>query len=357
VRTVHAVVPEDIDDPRRPSGGNAYDRRLLRELGGLRWRVHEHRARGDWPDADGVARARLAETLADVPSGRTVLVDGLIASAVPEVLAPEADRLRIVVLLHVPMPALRPTDRTAARRERCALNAAAAVVTTSTWTRQTVLRRYGHDPDRVFVATPGVDLGPLATGSDDGGRLLCVGAVTAEKGHDVLIAALARVRDLDWSLLCVGPVGRDPGFVAGLEQQLHAEGLQDRVSLAGPRGHDEVRAAYAVADLLLAPSRVESYGMAVTEGLAHGLPVLVSDVGGLAEAVGRTLDGRVPGALVPPADPDALAGTLRRWLTDPAWRHDLRAAALARGGTLPGWQRTGRKVSWVLEHVLDGAVR
>jgi glycosyltransferase involved in cell wall biosynthesis len=357
VRTVHAVVPDDVDDPRRPSGGNAYDRRLLRELGGLRWCVREHRARGAWPDAEGLDRARLAETLAEVPSGRTVLVDGLVASSVPEVLAPERDRLRLVVLLHVPLPALRPGDGTAARRERCALAAAAAVVTTSAWTRRHVLRRYGHDPDRVFVAEPGVDLGTPATGSEDGGRLLCVGAVTPEKGHDVLLAALAEVRDLDWSVLCIGPVGRDPGFVARLEQRLHAEGLQDRVSLAGPRAHDEVRAACTVADLLVAPSRVESYGMAVSEALAHGLPVVASAVGGLPDTVGRSGDGRVPGALVPPADPGALAEALRRWLTDPGWRRQLRAAALERGARLTGWQRTGRQVSWVLEHVLDGAVR
>jgi glycosyltransferase involved in cell wall biosynthesis len=112
-----------------------------------------------------------------------------------------------------------------------------------------------------------------------------------------------------------------------------------------------------MADLLVAPSRVESYGMAVAEALAHGLPVVVSSVGGLPETVGCTEDGRVPGAVVPPADPAPLADVLRRWLTEPGWRHDLRAAARERGSALTGWQRTGRQVSATLEHVLDGAVR
>ena len=124
---VHVVVPDGIDDPRRPSGGNVYDRRACRGLAALGWSVHEHTVPGRWPRPDAPARAAVAAALARVPSGSLVLVDGLVASVVPEVLEPEAGRLRLVVLLH--MPRDEP-------REVAALSVASAIVATSEWTRR-----------------------------------------------------------------------------------------------------------------------------------------------------------------------------------------------------------------------------
>ena len=73
-------------------------------------------------------------------------------------------------------------------REREVLAAAAAIITTSDWTRTTLSARYGL---AAVVAEPGVDAAPLAPGSAAGDALLCVAAVTPGKGHDVLLDALA----------------------------------------------------------------------------------------------------------------------------------------------------------------------
>ena len=69
------------------------------------WTVHERQAPGSWPEAGTTATTGLARLLADIPDGAVVLVDGLIASAVPDVLLPEADRLRLVILVHMPLGA------------------------------------------------------------------------------------------------------------------------------------------------------------------------------------------------------------------------------------------------------------
>jgi glycosyltransferase involved in cell wall biosynthesis len=88
--------------------------------------------------------------------------------------------------------------------------------------------------------------------------------------------------------------------------------------------------------------------MAATEALAHGIPVLASETGGLPDTLGRLPDGRVPGALVPPDDALGLGAAVRRWLTDPAWRRELRGAAAERRQSLHPWRRTGDRLSAAL---------
>jgi glycosyltransferase involved in cell wall biosynthesis len=85
--------------------------------------------------------------------------------------------------------------------------------------------------------------------------------------------------------------------------------------------------------------------MTVTEALAHGLPVLAADVGGLPEALGSTADGTRPGQLIPPGDPAALAAALADWLSDERHRHRLRAAARQRQSTLHGWEQTTQEIA------------
>lgn len=351
-REVHVILPGDIDDPAAPSGGNTYDRHVCRGLAGLGWAVHEHPVAGAWPRPAPVARAALARVLAGLPDHAIVLLDGLVASAVPEVLAPEAQRLRLVALVHMPLGDVHPNDRP---REWLALSCATAVIVTSDWARRRLIELYAVPADRVHVAVPGAQPGPVARGSDTGSRLLCVAAVTPLKGHDLLTRALAGIGDLPWSCLCVGALDKDPGFVERLRRQTAAYGLADRVRFCGPRTGADLDAAYAAADLLVLPSRSETYGMVVTEALARGLPVVTAAAKGLPEALGRAPDGSLPGVLVPPDDPPALAGALRRWLGDPDLRRRLRRAARARRATLTGWSETSGLISAVLDACPDRA--
>ena len=148
---VHVIVPEDIDDPARPSGGNTYDRQVCRGLAALGWTVREHTVQ---PGEAG--HAALARALERIPDGAVVLLDGLIASAAPAALLPQARRLRQVVLVHMPL-GHRPRDDETRAREREVLTAAATVVTTSAWTRRRLGELYALPAERVQVAEPGVD--------------------------------------------------------------------------------------------------------------------------------------------------------------------------------------------------------
>jgi glycosyltransferase involved in cell wall biosynthesis len=288
-----------------------------------------------------------------IPDGAAALIDGLVGSTAPEILVPEARRLRLVILVHMSL-GHRPQGDAAdgiRARERAVLHAAAAVVTTSWWSRTRLLELYQLMPDRVHVAEPGVDCAELATGTGHGSELLCVAAVIFEKGHDVLVETLLSMSGQSWRCLCVGSVDREPDFVEDLRRRILSRDLDDRVSFPGPRTAADLNRTYAAADLVVLASRAETYGMVVTEALARGLPVLATKVGGLTESLGYGPDGVRPGLLVPPDDPPALASALRAWLSDSKLRDRLRRAAYERRRSLRGWSTTASQLAGVLDEV------
>ncbi|MDX6593327.1 MAG: hypothetical protein QOJ13_2523 [Gaiellales bacterium] len=349
---VHVVVPDGIDDPARPSGGNAYDRQICRGLAAIGWSVRVHSVPGSWPRPDAASYAALSGAVQQIPDGAVVLLDGLVASTAPEVLVPQASRLRLVALVHMPL-GHGTADDDAMTREGAVLSAAACVVTTSGWARQALLGLYSLPGERVHVAEPGVDGADLAPGTATAGALLSVAAVTPGKGHDVLLDALATMTDLSWHCLCLGSLDRDPAFAEGIRRRVVEDGLADRVSFPGPRTGAELHRSYVAADLLVLASHSETYGMVVTEALARGLPVVAADVGGVPEALGHGADGIRPGLLVPPDDPAALSAALQAWLGDAQLRRRLRRAARERRASLPAWSVT----TSILAGVLEGAAR
>ncbi|MEU2745879.1 glycosyltransferase family 4 protein [Streptomyces collinus] len=355
LRTVHFVLPGGVDDPAAPSGGNAYDRRVCLDLPGFGWQVTKHAVAGDWPRPGADARTELARTLSGLPDGAAVLLDGLVACGVPEIVVPEAERLSMAVLVHLPLGDETGLDAAVAAeldaKERTVLRAVPAVIGTSDWAVRRLVSHHGLPPERVHVAAPGADIAPLAPGTDGVSRLLCVAAVTPRKGQHRLVEALAAVRELPWSCVCVGSLTQEPEYVAHLRSLIAEHGLQDRLELAGPKSGPALDASYATADLMVLTSYAETYGMAVTEALARGIPVMATDVGGLPEAVGRAPDGGVPGILVPPENPAAIAAELRGWFGEADVRRRLKAAARSRRAALDGWATTAQSLAAVLRRL------
>jgi glycosyltransferase involved in cell wall biosynthesis len=340
---IHVVVPDTIDDPLRPSGGNRYDRKVCGRLAGGGWGVHLHAIPDAWPRLGRSGGEALARVVSHIPDGAVVLVDGLIAGPSAPVLVPAARRFSLVVLVHMP-----PGELGTVPGEADVLAAARAVIATSGRVRDELLRAYPLRFDAVHVAEPGVDPCTLVTGTPSGAELLCVAAVEHHKGHDVLLAALGDVAHQRWHCRCVGSLDRDPLFVSSVCRQAYTAGVDARVEFTGPRTGADLETAFGSADVLVHPARVEGYGMVVTEALAHGLPVITTTTGGLPDALGAAPDGARPGLLVPPDDAPALAYAISTWLTDQELRGRLRRAASARRVGLPTWSTTTDRI----EHVL-----
>ena len=270
---LYAVLPNDIDDAATPSGGNRYDRRVLTGLVALGWSVREIGVPGAWPTPTDGELAGLAAALASVPDGGIVLVDGLVGSAAAEVLVPAAARLRLVLLVHLPLDT---------PGEAAVLAAARAVVTTSPCTRL---------PVPAQVATPGVDPAPLATPTPTGDRLLCVAAIAAHKGQDRLSAALAAVPE-PFTCTYVGSLTREPDFVAALRPR-----LDPRIRLAGVLAGPDLAAAYGRADLLVSASRGETYAIARQESTVR-VPVVIDELEVDITAVRHNQNRGIPGQLI-----------------------------------------------------------
>jgi len=343
---VHVVAPEGFDHPGQPTGGNIYDQRVCAGLAEAGFQVLVATVAGAWPAPDPAARANLARIVSAIPDGDTVLIDGLIASPAAAQLLPHTGRIRMTVLLHMPLATGLETDHDASaeRSERVVLSAATSVVVTSEWTRQQVLTRYAIPAWRVRVARPGVDR-VVPPSRPVRGRLICVGVLAPHKGQDLLVEALAGLADRDWHCLLAGSLDRNPDFVKQVRTRIARLRYGHRIELSGVLTGAALSHAYSTADLLVAPSRSETYGMTVTEALAHGLPVIAADVGGLPEALGSTADGTRPGQLIPPGDSAALAAALGQWLGDERHRHQLRGAARQRRSTLRGWEQTTQDIA------------
>jgi glycosyltransferase involved in cell wall biosynthesis len=336
----------DRDDQ---TGGNVYNRALVAELRALGINVRLHKLAGPWPEGDASSHAKLARALRAEPA---CLVDGIVASGSPEVVAAAVESGHAVtIVVHLPISdelGLEPMQRQRyAALEAKAVQAASGVLCSSRWLAAELSRRYGRSD--VGVAIPGVTPAAPAQGSQDSGvpHILSLASLTPTKDQLTLAHALARLADLPWTADLIGSDRPDPEYAARLRAEIVAAGLADRISVPGALAGSALDRKWEAADLLVLPSRTETYGLVVVEALARGIPAVVSAGTGAIEALqeGATKHSTAtPGTSVPVGDSASLAAVLRRWLTEPMLRRAWRQAALARRDTLPGWQQTAEAV-------------
>ena len=326
-----------------PSGGNTYNRELVEALRERGVPVEVRAVPGRWPEPTAKDRAALAAAL-DAP---VTMADAIVACVAPaEVAAAVAAGRTVAVLLHMLPSAevgLAPAERERrARAERAALEAASVVVCPSAMAAADLARRYGV---AARVAPPGARPAALAAGSRPP-RLLALAALTATKDQLTLVRALSRLRELDWTARLVGPTDADPAYAAAVLDEIAAAGLTGRAGVTGPKVGAALEVEWAAADLLVLPSRTETFGLVVLEALAHGVPAVVGAGTGAVEALaaGAEEGAPAPGRAVPSGDPAALAATLRAWLTTPALHEAWAQAARARRPRLPGWDLTAAQV-------------
>ena len=349
VRRIAFAVPGDL---ATPTGGYAYDRRMIAELEHLGWQI-ELVDLGEgfpWPSSEH-RKAALARLLA-VPMGRAIVIDGLALGVIPDAAIQLRARNPLIALVHHPLAmesGLTAQQADSLRTtERAALAAVSGVIVTSAATARQLVSDYNVPADRITVARPGNDSVPMSQGSHDGTvHLLSIGAVVRRKGFDVLVAALATLADLPWRLTIAGDRGRDPKAAAQLDADIARFELGGKVTILGAVSAEHLAELYAGADMFVLASRFEGYGMAYAEAIAHGLPVIGTTAGAIPDTVPAGA-----GVLVAPDDADALALALRRVIENHDERRRLAASARAAAGLLPSWKNSAKIFSRTLEAVI-----
>jgi glycosyltransferase involved in cell wall biosynthesis len=322
-------------------GAGGTERQMVHLIRGLdrdRFIVHAacFEARGQWRDAAAESAVEIAEfpihgffrpntwrqvrTYADWCRNRRIAavitsdfytnIFGLTGAAIAGVPVRIGGRREIV------------TDKSTAKLvlQRGAYALAGAVVANSN-AAASRLRREGVSSRSIHVVSNGVELPDRAMRNRAGRpRAVCVANLRPEKGHDVLIEALAArpdLRDLQVELVGDGPCR------SALDAQARARGVGEQVRFLGERR--DVGERLANADLFVLPSRTEALPNSVMEAMAAGLPVVACRIGGIPELV----EHAVTGLLVPPDDPDALADAMAQLVANPARASALGAAARA----------------------------
>lgn len=233
-----------------------------------------------------------------------------------------------------------------ATQGRATLRRAQRVVAVTGQERE-VLARLGARPDALRVIPNGLDAAQFRDlgRAREPGLLLGVGRLAPVKGFDVAIEAVARLRGegREVRLLLQGEDWGEGPRLRALAQRL---GVAEHVAFGGPVDQEGLVALYNRAELFLAPSRYEAFGIAALEAVACGCPAVVSDVGGLPEAIG-------PCGVAVPRKAEAFAATIARLLDDPRARKGFALSGRTHGQA-HDWDRIAARVDALWRELAGG---
>lgn len=348
------------DSLEQRTGGTIYDAEVVRGL----------RERGDDVDVvsidpgDGALAQGFALTLPPVAKAALAAKAGVSLARRIEAIAPEVvvgDELCFAELAiafrrlgrgrRVPQRVLLvhhltawETELTQARRrvvragERLAIEASDRLVATSWTTRARLVAEGVGEP--IEVALPGSDRLERGRAARRGRhderesavQFVFLGALVPRKRILELLRAFAGGANRHARLSLLGSTTRDCAYVAEVKRAIRDLALADHVTLTGEVGEDGVALALDAADALVMPSSLEGYGIAATEAVRAGVPVIAARAQGLEEALAPCADARVFAD-----DESSLATTMHRFAKDAALRAAMRAAAADASSRMPTW--------------------
>lgn len=336
------AIPGDITTL---TGGYLYERRLLEGLRQIGHDVRHLELPDSFPDPSAADMAAAITALAGVSPDRPLILDGLVFGAIDTAGLAQV-RAPVVAMVHHPLALESGLD--AARRdhlfrtERDNLRMAQHVLVPSPHTRHILIDRYDVAPHRITIARPGVTPPRVLPAPVTPLLILSVGILHPRKGHNILIASLSRLLDLEWHAVIVGNPW-DRAHADSLARQISAGPAARRITLAGRVAPDTLEDLYAQASIFALATRYEGHGLVFDEAMVRGLPVVSCASGAVPDTVPPNA-----GLLVPPDDAVAFAGALRSLLSDTALRARLAQGADDVGRTLPGWANTAAIASQVL---------
>ena len=350
--TLGFVIPGSIE---APTGGTRYDRDVITRLPlfGINPLILTLSNQYPFPyQDDRITTARILETA----ECACFLIDGLAFGAFDETEL-KAIKKPLLVLLHHPLAdetGLSPeTIEILKEREKTNLAFAHAVIVTSQATANRVMSHYDVQLSRLHIAEPGVHhvLKGFTKSEHDPKctiKLLAVGSIIPRKNYHLIIDALSQIdAPAKWSLHIVGQKS-DPSYQEALEALASHHNLKDQIIWEGAVSENRLQYLYQTSNFMLYPSLYEGYGMALTEALAYGLPVLTS------ETVPATLPFSGPAVIkLDPSRPKLWTDAINQWMNDTAAFTNARKAAKQAALSLPTWEQTTDCIARVVKTIAN----
>ena len=345
------VYPGDLNSP---TGGYAYDRQIIAGLKSLGWEIQLIGLGEGYPFPNPAqaedAKAQLQGLTPRVP----MVIDGLALGALPEVAAYVADHHPLIALIQHPLAfEFGLSEEQAAllkQSETEALRHASGVIANSPATARDLNQHYGVPIDRIAVVLPGTDRrvdqwerSQITNGKRDAVRLLSVGSIIPRKGFHDLLAALAPLADLPWTLSIAGDTTRNTGAFEQLIGDITRFGFSGRVQVLGAVSDSELDILYTQADAFVLASLFEGYGMVYAEAMAYGLPIIATNAGAIPDTVPSEA-----GLLVSPGDVPALTLALKTVIEDAPYRERLSSGALRAAAQQPTWDQAAQQFAAAL---------
>ncbi len=252
------------------------------------------------------------------------------------------------------------------RTERRLIDLADSLIAANPDERADLVWRQRTPTDKVCTVPPGVDLDLFVPGDREASRrelglhpdrpvALFVGRIDPIKGIDSLLDAVRLLAhdDPEPTVVLIGgdldADGHPTGALGEVARAADSMGIADRIRFEGSRRQDVLPTYYRAADVVVVPSRYESFGLVAVEAMACGTPVVATRVGGLR----FTVEDGEGGLLVPPRDAAALADAVRRVLGDTDLRSRLGAGARETAARF-SWPAVAAQISHVYARLAEG---
>jgi glycosyltransferase involved in cell wall biosynthesis len=340
-------IPGDLS---LPTGGYRYDRELLKRFSSHGIAAKHVVLSSGFPNPTNSDLADAKAKFLAEDRKTILLIDGLALGAVPPELLQDLPH-RIVALVHHPLGLETGLAEARAKallaNEKAVLDKVRHIIVTSKLTAKTLEQDFGLPRRKITVAEPGTARVNRAKGTGRPLQILALGAVSARKAYDTLIAALAPLEALGWHLTIAGSLTRDLPAVEQLKAVIADNGLEQRITLTGAISDEAVAALYNKADLFAMSSLYEGYGMALAEAMVHGLPIVTTTGGAAADTVTDAA-----AITVPPGDVFLLSDALGRVISDKTLRQRMADASWAAGALLPDWDDTTREIAEALKELV-----
>ena len=345
------VYPGDLN---APTGGYAYDRRIIAGLTSLGWEIQLIGLGEGYPFPNPAQVEEAKVQLQGLTPGVPMVVDGLALGVLPSLAAGIATRHPLIALVHHPLAfEFGLSEEQAAllkQSETEALRHASGVIANSPATARDLNRHYGVPIDRIDVVLPGTDRSvhqqeqsQITHGKRDAVRLLSVGSIIPRKGFHDLLAALAPLAALPWTLSIAGDTTRNAAAFAQLAGDITRFGFEGRVQVLGAVSDSELEVLYTQADVFVLASLFEGYGMVYAEAMAYGLPIIATTGGAIPDTVPSDA-----GLLVGPGDVPALTLALKTVIEDAPYRARLSRGALRAAAKQPTWDQAAEQFAVAL---------